>query len=316
MTYNQFLNYVKEQSVYELEHPENYQASINHIIKNNAVEYDGISLRKHGDELAPTVYLNPFYEQYLDGRPLKSILGEIVSILQDDVPSLEVPASLYDNYDAVRSQIIFQLVNYKRNQEQLSDCPYLPFCDLAITFRWLVHIDSQSIASSLITNREVELWNVSIQELYQAAKQNTKQLFPCLIQPLDVLLQEYLPDDEELQGLFNSSGSEFQLHILTNRSKINGSTCLIYDNILAEFSSQHHSDIYILPSSIHELLLLPANPHIEEPALLSLVHDANRTVVADTDFLSDSIYRYDAKRNRIIMIQNDLGETDFFSSDF
>ena len=310
MTYNQFLNYVKEQSVYELEHPEDYQASINHIVKNNAVEYDGISLRKHGEELAPMVYLNPFYEQYLDGRPLKSILGEIVSILHDDVPKLEIPASLYDNYDTIRNFIIFQLVNYNRNQELLKDCPYLPFCDLAITFRWLVHADTHGIASSLITNREVELWNVSIQELYQAAKENTQNIFPYFIQPLDDLLQEYLPDEPELQELFDTSSPEFQLYILTNQAKINGATCLIYDGILAAFAKQHHCDIYILPSSIHEVLLLPASPHIEEPALLSLVRDANRTIVADTDFLSDSIYRYDAARNRIIMIQNDLDETD------
>lgn len=303
MTYNQFLNYVREQSVYELEHPEEYQASINHVVKNNSVELDGICLHKHGEHLSPTVYLNPFYEQYLEGRPLKSILGEIVSTLNNDVPRLEVPASLYDDYEAVKPQIIFRIVNYYKNEEQLKDCPYLPFCDLAITFRWLVHADSFGIASSLITNRELELWNVTVEELYNVASQNTRRLFPHYIQPMQDLLAEYLQEDEELKYIYDSSPSSFQIYILTNKSRINGSTCMIYDHVLADFAKQQNCDIYILPSSIHEVLLIPARYGLEEQSLLELVHDANRTVVNITDVLSDSIYRYDYSGNRIIMIQ-------------
>lgn len=305
MTYKQFLNYVREQSVYELDHPEDYQASINHVIKNNAVELDGICLHKHGETLSPTVYLNTFYEQYLEGRPLKSILGEIVSTLNNDVPKLEVPASLYDDYDAVKPQIILRIVNHEKNKEQLKDCPYLPFCDLAITFRWLVHADAYGIASSLITNRELELWNVTVEELYKVASQNTQRLFPCYIQPMQDLLAEYLQDDEELQQIYDSTPSSLQIYILTNKNRINGSTCMIYDHVLANFAEQQGCDIYILPSSIHEVLLIPARYGIEEQSLLELVHDANRTVVNVTDILSDSIYRYDAGRNHVIMIKPD-----------
>lgn len=305
MTYKQFLNYVREQSVYELDHPEEYQASINHVVKNNAVELDGICLHKHGETLSPTVYLNTFYEQYLEGRPLKSILGEIISTLNNDVPKLEVPASLYDDYDAVKPQIIFRIVNYEKNKEQLKDCPYLPFCDLAITFRWLVHADAYGIASSLITNRELELWNVTVEELYKVASHNTQRLFPCCIQPMQDLLAEYLQDDEELQHIYDSTPSSFQIYILTNKNRINGSTCMIYDHVLADFAAQQGCDIYIIPSSIHEVLLIPACYGIEEQSLLELVHDANRTVVNITDILSDSIYRYDAGGNHVIMIEPD-----------
>ncbi len=304
MTYHQFLNYVKEQSVYELEHPEDYQATINHVVKNNSVELDGICLHKHGEHLSPTVYLNQFYEQYLDGRPLKSILGEIVSTLNHEVPHLEVPASLYDDYDAIKPQIIYRLVNFEKNEQQLKTCPYLPFCDLAITFRWLVHADSYGIASSLITNRELERWNISVEELYKVAYENTRRIFPYEIYPMQELLQEYMPDDEELQFLYDSTPPAFQIYILTNKNRINGSTCMIYNNVLADFAREQGCDLYILPSSIHEVLLIPAHYGINEQDFLSLVHDANRTVVEATDVLSDSIYRYDYSRNRVIMIQS------------
>lgn len=304
MTYNQFLNYVREKSIYELEHPEEYQASINHVIKNNAVELDGICLHKHGEDLSPTIYLNSFYEQYLEGRPLKSILGEIVSTFNHDLPKLEVPASLYDDYEEVKPQIIYRIVNYHKNRNVLATCPYLPFCDLAITFRWLVHADAYGIASSLITNRELELWNVTVEELYKVASQNTQRLFPCQIQPIQELLADYLSEDPELQELSLTSPTVFQMYILSNQNRINGSTCMIYDNVLYNFAKKQKSDIYILPSSIHEVLLIPASYELDEESLLSLVHDANRTVVNTTDILSDSIYRYDLDNNRVIMIQN------------
>lgn len=271
MTYNQFLNYVKEQSVYEFDHPEEYKASINHVVKNNSVELDGICLHRAGDTLSPTVYLNHFYEEYLEGRPLHSILSEIAATLSSEVPELEVNTSLYDNYDAIRHQIIFRLVNYERNEELLTSCPYLPFCDLAITFRWLVHSDSSGIASALITNKEMELWNITLEELYQTASINTRRLFPATIQPIQQLLSEYLDKDADIQELLDQTPDELQLFILSNEPRINGSTSMIYDGILADFAKKIKKDLYILPSSIHEVLLMPATKEIEEQALLNLV---------------------------------------------
>ena len=308
MTYNQFLNYVKEQSVYEFDHPEEYKASINHVVKNNSVELDGICLHRAGDTLSPTVYLNHFYEEYLEGRPLHSILSEIAATLSSEVPELEVNTCLYDNYDAIRHQIIFRLVNYERNEELLTSCPYLPFCDLAITFRWLVHSDSSGIASALITNKEMELWNITLEELYQTASINTRRLFPATIQPIQQLLSEYLDKDADIQELLDQTPDELQLFILSNEPRINGSTSMIYDGILADFAKKIKKDLYILPSSIHEVLLMPATKEIEEQALLNLVRDANRTVVGLPDILSDSIYRFDSKHNRIIMIQRNWNE--------
>ena len=308
MTYNQFLNYVKEQSVYEFDHPEEYKASINHVVKNNSVELDGICLHRAGDTLSPTVYLNHFYEEYLEGRPLHSILSEIAATLSSEVPELEVNTSLYDNYDAIRHQIIFRLVNYERNEELLTSCPYLPFGDLAITCRWLVHSDSSGIASALITNKEMELWNITLEELYQTASINTRRLFPATIQPIQQLLSEYLDKDADIQELLDQTPDELQLFILSNEPRINGSTSMIYDGILADFAKKIKKDLYILPSSIHEVLLMPATKEIEEQALLNLVRDANRTVVGLPDILSDSIYRFDSKHNRIIMIQRNWNE--------
>lgn len=302
MTYNQFLNYVKEQSVYKIDKPEEYQATINHFVKNNSVELDGICLHKQGEILSPTVYLNDFYEEYLDGRPLNSIVAEVRATLFEEIPQLEIPATLFDNYESIRPYIIMRIVNYERNENQLASCPYLPFCDLAITFRWLVHKDASGIASALITNREFKNWGITMEELYSVASRNTMQLFPARIRPMQDILKDYIRNPEDMKQLAMYDHPEFTLSVLTNQIHINGSTAMIYDHILNRFAKKEGSDFYLLPSSIHEIILIRADEMIEEDALLQLVYNANRTVVNPMDILSDSIYRYDHLQNRVIMI--------------
>ena len=303
MTYHQFLNYVKEQSVYQFDHPEDHQATINHVIKNNSVELDGICLHKKGEILSPTVYLNDFYEEYLSGRSLPSILNEIVSTLDEEAPPLHIPADLFDDYESVKPNIILRIINYEKNRKVLKNCPYLPFCDLAITFRWLVHHDDAGIASALITNREFKKWGIRLEELYEIAIVNTMQLFPSRIRPIRNVLNDYIHDQEFLTELYSYAQSDIDIYVLTNQNHINGSTAMIYNQILSDFSARMKDDLYLLPSSIHEILLLPSHYCTNEEELLELVHDANRTVVNEQDFLSDSIYRYDRHENRVIMIK-------------
>lgn len=302
MTYNQFLNYVKEQSVYKIDKPEEYQATINHFVKNNSVELDGICLHKEGEILSPTVYLNDFYEEYLEGRSLNSIVAEVRATLFEEIPQLEIPATLFDNYDTIRPYIIMRLVNYERNKKQLESCPYLPFCDLAITFRWLVHKDASGIASALITNREYQNWGISMEELYSVASRNTMRLFPARIRPMQEILKEYIRNPEDIRQLELYDNTDLILYVLTNQIHINGSTSMVYDHILNRFARKEGCDFYLLPSSIHEIILLRTDSMIEEEALLQLVYNANRTVVNPVDILSDSIYRYDHRQNRVIMI--------------
>lgn len=302
MTYNQFLNYVKEQSVYKIDNPEEYQATINHFVKNNSVELDGICLHKEGEILSPTVYLNEFYEEYLEGRSLNSIVAEVRATLFEEIPQLEIPATLFDNYDTIRPYIVMRLVNYERNKKQLESCPYLPFCDLAITFRWLVHKDASGIASALITNREYQNWGISMEELYSVASRNTMRLFPARIRPMQEILKEYIRNPEDMRQLALYDNTDLILYVLTNQIHINGSTSMVYDHILNRFARKEGCDFYLLPSSIHEIILLRTDSMIEEESLLQLVYDANRTVVNPIDILSDSIYRYDYRQNRVIMI--------------
>ena len=200
-----------------------------------------------------------------------------------------------EKFEYVKDRIIYRLVNYKKNEEILEDCPYLKLYDLALTFRWVAHSDDIGISTALVTNQEMEAWGISMNELLLAARENTPRLFPAQMVDMDEMIQRAgvcMPMDR----------SAIPMYIMTNRQEVNGASVLLYDDVLQTFALKKKTDFYILPSSIHEVILVPSD-RIDNPSdLFTMVEDANRTVVALGDILSDSVYYYNREKNQIIPV--------------
>ena len=200
-----------------------------------------------------------------------------------------------EKFEYVKDRIIYRLVNYKKNEEILEDCPYLKLYDLALTFRWVAHSDDIGISTALVTNQEMEAWGISMNELLLAARENTPRLFPAQMVDMDEMIQRAgvcMPMDR----------SAIPMYIMTNRQEVNGASVLLYDDVLQTFALKKKTDFYILPSSIHEVILVPSD-RIDNPSdLFTMVEDANRTVVALGDILSDSVYYYNREKNQIVPV--------------
>lgn len=161
----------------------------------------------------------------------------------------------------------------------------------------MARIDDVGVSTSLITNKQVKEWGVSVNDLVLAARQNTPRLFPAQI--IDM--------EEMLAGMvsFILYPSTIPMYILTNKQELNGASALLYGDILKDFANKKGADMYILPSSIHEVIMVPADRINDPTKLLSIVHDANTTVVSIGDVLSDSVYYYDRKKDQITEIVSD-----------
>ena len=177
----------------------------------------------------------------------------------------------------------------------MTDCPYIRFHDLAITFRWLAYQDSIGISTALISNREMNRWNVTKEQLYQDASVNTPRIFPGKIKKLQEMVEDY--------G-FPIAKGYFELYVLTNQQGINGATCILYDKLLEQFAREINRSFYLLPSSIHEMMICLEDNTITEKMLLALVKDANHMVVTMGEVLSDSIYYYNIRTGRLSEIAN------------
>ena len=296
MNFEEFKAWVKE-NITSKDWKETSQVEISVVKKNNGVSKAGLSIREDEHYVSPLLYLDDYYIHYQNGELLENIIRNIRADYDKKVQMAAVKIPNLQEFENIRGRVIYRLVNYEKNKEILEDCPHIRLYDLAVTFRWVARIDDVGVSTSLITNKQVKEWGVSVNDLVLAARQNTPRLFPAQI--IDM--------EEMLAGMvsFILYPSTIPMYILTNKQELNGASALLYGDILKDFANKKGADMYILPSSIHEVIMVPADRINDPTKLLSIVHDANTTVVSIGDVLSDSVYYYDRKKDQITEIVSD-----------
>lgn len=292
---------------------EEYDVQIYKITKNNSLELDSMVILKEGNSFSPNIYLLPYYEAYLQGIELMELAERICKTYRSCTETI-LDKDFNFSYEEVKPFIIYRLVSFERNRKLLEKIPHIRFLDLAITFHCLVREDGDGIGTIRITNEHVRQWKSNLEELHSLAISNTKRLFPFVIKSMEEVIQgmleeEYRGEDESgfteemLDSILsdNPQQQKHRMYILTNQKGINGATCILYKNVLHEFADRIHSDLYILPSSIHEVILVPYEKEITTEALSEMVRDVNRTQVAFDEVLSDRVYYYSREKDSITM---------------
>lgn len=289
---------------------EEFSVQIHKVTKNNSLELDSMVLMKKGKNFAPNIYLEPYYQAYLEGAGTNELADRLCSIYDSCAKPLLTEEFDY-SFKEMSNCIIFRLVSLERNLRLLEKVPYMKYLDLAITFHCLVREDEEGIGTIRITNEHLEHWNTTVQELFSLSVSNTKMIMPPTIRRMDEVIKGILSggwqeDEKDFEEQYHtlldhSYTNENHMYILTNQKGINGASCLLYENILLEFANQINSDLYILPSSIHEVILVPAEKGISKDALTEMVKDVNRTQVANEEILSDRVYYFSRENNAIIM---------------
>lgn len=296
MTFEEFQAYIEEHILEGWK--EDVEVETASIKKNNGIELCGLYIKKQEEAIAPTIYLDEYYDYYLKGEDLDAIIVRIREEYEWKISKVSNYHFNLEKFEYVRDRIVYRLVNYEKNREILEECPHIRLYDLALTFRWVAHSDDVGISTALVTNQEVRVWEISINELLLAAKENTPRLFPAQIIDMDEMIRKTgicIPEDE----------SAIPMYIMTNEQEVNGASVLLYDNVLAAFACKKRTDFYILPSSIHEVILVPSERIDNPDGLFQMVEDANKTVVALGDILSDSVYYYNRKKNQILPVREE-----------
>ena len=272
---------------------ENYRVKLNDVMKNNGVVLRGITLMQDDSNISPTIYLNPYYDAYENGdTTLGTVIDEVIDTYEKNKINRSIDMKFFLNYETVKSRIIFKLINTEKNRELLRDVPYIPFHDLSIVFQCLVSEERFGNASILIHNVHLQLWKVNARELYECALENTPLLQGYELADMNTVLEEMKAlggiDDEEIEDM----QQEVPMYVLSNKSRINGASCILYKDILKDFAMVVDKDLYVLPSSIHEVILLPSDGTQESEQLKEMVREINQSQVEKEEVLSDSVYYY------------------------
>ena len=293
MDYQQFVVETKEKISLLLGPSVDLQ--IHTALKNNGNERTGISLSTKEVNASPTIYLEEFYEQFKLGLSLDAIAEKIVSIYKDVKLNDSVPINCIRNFPEICSKIAYRLVHAKKNEELLSTMPHIPYHDLAIVFFILFEVDNAGTATIPITNAFLDLWKTDTQSLYEIAQTNTPSLLPAAFKPMRVVIDELLSrpgDDNVLE--------DDVMFILTNPLRSFGAACILYPGILEQIACQLGENFYILPSSIHEVIIIAESRSPSMGELCHLVKETNQTQVNIEEVLSDTVYYYSFKEKELI----------------
>ena len=286
-----------------------YQVTVERKNKNNKVIYTGLHISKKGMKAEPLVYLDDYFEQYQKGNITLSETVEYVARASRGKSSA-VDMTNFLEYEKIKDSIVYRLINTEMNREFLEDLPHLEFLDLWVVFRCLVTEEGRSQAFIWIHNVHMKLWDVTVEELYRAASENTQQLEKPEIMNIEEILYDVLPEEgfslnkndrsmEEEPAGNNNATATVPMYVLSSRKRLQGAACMLYPDLLRRSADRMDSSYYIIPSSIHELLLIPAAGFADRDELKAMICEINDTHVAPEERLSYSLYGYDKKNGRI-----------------
>ena len=282
--------------------PEEYQGAmvdIVHVQKNNDQDKVGMTIRKDSQTVAATVYLERYYAEFpewVSEQTIFKTLADEYLEAQAELSQIEAMADAVKDYDSVRSNIRIQVVNRETNQESLRHCPKkeIEGTDLLAVFRVMFYNQGKECASALITDAVMEKWDTDLDSLYETALKNTVDQAPAQINSMMSVLFE---GEEPLEPgeVFREEG----LYILSNPQKSNGAAVILYPGLLQSIAEATQSSFYILPSSIHEVLLMKEGNGMDAKELQSMVMEINQNEVAPQEILSNQVYFYDGKEQKI-----------------
>ena len=289
MTYQDFLTVVTK-CIQETMGQE-YRVLLHHVLKNNATPMDGISILKAGEKASPTIYLNEFYRELKDGGSIEEIVKKIKGIYETHCKKMEFPIEEFKSYEKIKGKLAVKLINYKENNAVLQEIPFRKFLDLAVVCYVLLGKVGTNMASVLVRQEYRKIWKISEEELFLQALANTPKLLPPELKSMNVLIQEAFLEREISESEAYQEG-EIPMYVLTNIMHFNGAAAMLYSDIISDFAEELETDFYILPSSIHEVILIPKVPDLEKQVLEQMVREVNQEEVDQQERLSDQVYCY------------------------
>lgn len=302
LDYGSFVSFIKEIITERM--GQGYSIRIFKVMKNNSLELDSLVVLKDGKNFAPNIYLNIYYDSYISGTPIIEVADRICMIYKHCAIPI-VQEDFEYTLELMKPYIFFRLVSFERNKKLLKQIPHIRYLDLAITFHCLVRSEAEGIGTIRITNDHIEQWGIACDELKELACHNTKRLFPPTIRTMEEVIKELISNEEDGDnGWYDydrPEGELYPMYILTNEKGINGASCLLYKDIIREFAQLIDSDLYILPSSIHEIILVPLKDLKDKDRFQSMVEDINIYQVPPEEILSDHVYVYSKEKDEIIM---------------
>lgn len=276
---------------------EDIKVSIQEITKNNGVVFRGLTFCDSKVNISPTIYLEDFYKEYREGRTFEDILSEMETIYEKSRMQSSIQMDFFTEYEKAKSNIVYKLIHYEKNKELLADIPHRPFLDLAIVYYYLVDMKGLSNATILIHNNHLELWKANEEMLFAQARVNSPRLLSADFLGMEEMLRELTDASSENREEWGRDDTG--MYVLSNSRRMYGASALLYDGVKDMCARAMDGNYFILPSSVHEVILVPDDGIMNKEKLEEMVRDVNATQLEPQEILSDSVYFYSVEKGKV-----------------
>lgn len=242
--------------------------------------YSGLIVRLPDSTCAPSIDLDMMYEDYSSDEDLDRVLDRIASIIeQAECGRYRDVEDVISDYSEARKSLFVRLSNTARNMEILRSVPHRMEEDLVVTYHINLGMESGRLSSTIVTDDLMKRYGVDEDQLYEDAVANSADMFKAKV--MNITDAVGLPE------------LDVPMYVLTNQIFLNGAAAILYPDVLHSISQKLGEDLYVLPSSIHELICVPASVG-KVSELVEMVKDVNSSLVSEEEQLSDNVYFYNS----------------------
>lgn len=268
--------------------PQEYQAEISLFDKINR-KVEGLTFKgEKFKDYSPVIYVEDLYKAYEETNDLDNILKDMKDMIMYELEHKPNIDSIM-NKEFVKQNVIFQLINTEQNKDKLEQLPHREFMDLSIVYKLIIQINDNDIEEGFIYNYLAEELGFSEQDLFELAKKNTTRISPLVVKDLG-----------ELIGIIPQ-----EMYVITNTVSRNGSYSMLYDNNLSLIAKELNSDLYIIPSSIHEVIAVKANGRADLVTEMINEINSNSKLMQKEEILSNQTYFYNKMFHSISTTKGD-----------
>ena len=272
------------------------EADVRHVDKLND-GYDAVTIRPENSSIGVNVNLNQLYEAYSNGHEYDDCIEHAADLAENglkNAPAYDVDK--LNDYSQMKDKLSMEVVSSERNAEMLANVPHEDMEDMSVVYRFVLGgSDKDGISSILITNELLDQYGVTPEQLHKDALENAPELRPAVIKGMTEVMVEMMGKDQaEMMG-FTSVPKDEPMFVATTPDKVQGAGVLAYQDFMDQAAERLGGDFFVLPSSIHEVLLVKDDGNFGRKELENMVKEVNATQVAPEDKLTDSVYHYDSK---------------------
>lgn len=282
---------------------EDFAVDVREVLKVN-IALDGLTILHKSENISPTIYLNNYKEQFDAGRPLEDIIEDILGIYESNRNPKHISVQQFYDFDKLKDKIIVKVIGTEKNERLLEEIPHLVIGDLdvvAIPYVMLENTKDGSMGFQIQYNH-LKMWDKSLTDILSIAAENMRRMYRFVVKSMTEMLFVGLCDGTffDVEDEDETYDGDAMYVLTTSANKTLGASQLFLKDKIREFAVRCECNVYILPSSIHELILLREDlveSSVQE--LKETVREVNETVLSEEEFLSNNVYYYDRETNAI-----------------